>query len=231
MLAALMNYNGLNITVQDADKFDETNRSRQWMARIAGISNMENAHKNQIAKNIWPEINTVTRWYNGEEVGTQNDLNDHGEMNPHADVIIACVDNHPTRNQLRDMCRANRIPMIMPGNLDDYGQCYTYAPQYQEEEWFKSIDPWEMDTSLREHVGMHPHEAEREDGCDSGVILVTTPQVALANMTAAVLAARHLENLLTMEDPQNLMIYSFFSRGGISTKYTRNLAPKKEQQQ
>lgn len=233
LLAALMNYDGLHITIQDKDQFDDSNLSRQWMSRIAPhvltFSKHEELNKVRTASEIWPEVKTISRWYNGEEFGTRVDVLDDGEEADYPDVVIACVDNHPTRNQLKDVCRRLQIPLILPGNLDDYGQCYTYHATLTDEEYFPFIDPWEIDPTLANHIGEHPVEAEREDGCDSGLILVDTPQIALANMTAAVMAARHLVNLLTVVSPLNWLVFSGFSNAGFVTTKVRQIIAKKKQ--
>ena len=223
ILAALANYTHLRLKIQDKDFFEASNEPRQWASRVAKLTGTNS--KADVMARITPGAIPVNHWYEGES------LQDGGSF---PECVIASVDNHRTRQLLKTRCDEEEIPLILPGNADSWGQCFTYDPwlinhigETLGRKHADAINPWIIDPTLNEDNGVHPGEAERGEGCDSSRVLDETPQFALANMQAAVLAVKHaLYYIEGTKSNRYCPIYSKFNDKGSTVMSVRQLTEK-----
>lgn len=155
------------VTVIDGDIYKESNRSRQEFHRIG--------HKAEVSvERLSSECKRTTLRFRNEYVNPKS----IEYLVEDGDVVMLCVDNHPTRGLVSEHCELlENVVLISGGNDYVDGNIQIHVRESGADKTLPIGN--EFHPEIREPQGRRPDEI----GCDE--LVVSEPQLAITNLAIA----------------------------------------------
>lgn len=183
------------LVIIDADSYEPANVSRQFPAlqykdnKALVLARMVQPHTLHPVLFIQEFVKDIMICNHGEWEGV--------------DLIIAGVDNNPSRRILVELAADLEIPCILAGNSHAHGEAHLFIPGI-----YNPLDHFEF-----------AEEDPAPWSCNSDKMLEEFPQTAVANILASGCAMHLLHSWQTVVNPMNAVVHS--RHDALSSTYAR----------
>lgn len=125
------------MTLVDHDQVDLTNLQRQILhtEQRVGFNKVDSAKLTLAQLNPHIQIQTVSE---------KADMQRLPELIQHADVVLDCTDNFPTRHAINAACVAHRKPLVFGAAIQFDGQCSVFDSRQADAPCYACIFPPEL---------------------------------------------------------------------------------------
>jgi len=128
-----------SITLCDNDTVDLTNLQRQIAHRTSSIGKTKVTSAKETLSEINPEVNVVALTERADEMRL-------AELAAHADVVLDCSDNFPTRYALNRVCHKLKKPLVSGAATRLEGQVSVFDFRRNDSPCYQCLYPEQMES-------------------------------------------------------------------------------------